>query len=103
MGARGFVSAAANAAPALYVALEQAAQARCWREVARLQVRIRRLLARLTQPEIAALKYGVRASIQDYPVAVRPPLATLPPEQGAPLAKALHTAARGLSTAGDQR
>ncbi|TVR58050.1 MAG: hypothetical protein EA420_18040 [Candidatus Competibacteraceae bacterium] len=103
MGARGFVSAAANAAPALYVALEQAAQAQCWREVARLQVRIRRLLARLTQPEIAALKYGVRASIQDYPIAVRPPLAPLPLEPGAVLVELFRAAGRDPFEAGARR
>jgi 4-hydroxy-tetrahydrodipicolinate synthase len=83
-GAIGFVSAAANALPELYVSLDACAEAHCWQEAASWQADIRELLHRLGDHQIPAIKRLVRARIESYPATARPPLAPLPLDQDGP-------------------
>ncbi len=77
-GATGFVSAAANALPELYVSLDALTAAHDWREARALQERIRELLSRPGDRRIPALKRLVRTRIENYPAIVRPPLSSRP-------------------------
>lgn len=77
-GAIGFVSAAANAMPELYVSLDVSAQEHRWEKAESRQVRICELLRRLGHHQIPAIKRLVCARIESYPTAVRPPLVPLP-------------------------
>ncbi|MFW6061222.1 MAG: dihydrodipicolinate synthase family protein [Planctomycetota bacterium] len=88
-GAIGFVSAAANALPELYVSLEACAEQHRWREAESWQVSICELLSRLGNRQIPALKHLVRARIDTYPVAARPPLTPLPLDRDGPAAQRL--------------
>ncbi len=83
-GAIGFVSAAANALPELYVSLDACAESHCWQDAESWQVRICELLRRLGDCQIPVIKRLVRARIESYPTAVRPPLAPLPLDQDSP-------------------
>jgi len=74
-GAIGFVSAAANARPDLYVSLDACTVEHRWQEAESLQAQIAELLARLGRPQIPFIKRLVQERIANYPVAVRPPLA----------------------------
>jgi 4-hydroxy-tetrahydrodipicolinate synthase len=79
-GAAGFVSAAANAAPGLYVALERAALQQRWAQAEGLQEQVNELHGYLRRPEVASLKRLMAGRIAHYPAAVRPPLVALPTE-----------------------